>query len=167
MLRKTLSALVVAGALALSGAAAASAEEYPAEVVISAADVTPAPGVPTLLTVGGLEGLTEVQFDITGCTGATFQESGTARVVRTVVDASATATFVGTTPGACTVSVSSDEGVLGSTVLTVTGTTSGGGLPPTGGTVPAAAIWLGVGAVGIGGIAVAAAVARRRATSNR
>jgi LPXTG-motif cell wall-anchored protein len=54
---------------------------------------------------------------------------------------------------------------LGSIVL-ASGTGSGE-LPATGGTGPAAFIWLGVGAIGLGGIAVAAAVARRRAARSR
>ena len=41
-----------------------------------------------------------------------------------------------------------------------------GELPATGGDVPMGAIWLGIGAVGLGGIAVTAAAARRRASQN-
>ena len=55
-------------------------------------------------------------------------------------------------------------------VAAVPGGGTGGGstvLPPTGGTVPTAAIWFAAGAIGIGGIAIVAASARRRARADR
>ncbi|HBS76140.1 MAG TPA: sortase, partial [Microbacterium sp.] len=60
--------------------------------------------------------------------------------------------------------------VIATTEITVTADSDSdsdsGELPATGGDVPMGAIWLGIGAVGLGGIAVTAAAARRRASQN-
>lgn len=171
MLKKYVAAAGIAAAFLFVGAGAASAAAYPADVPIVAEDTTPGVGVPTLLTVTGLGALDDVTFSASGCASATFEESGSATATVPVVDESASATFVATAAGTCTVSVLDGDTVIGSTVLTVgTPASSGGGtggLPPTGGDVPAAAIWLGVGALAVGGIAVAAAAARRRSHVKR
>lgn len=171
MLKKTFAALAVAGLLVLGAASAATAADYPVEVVTSAGSAAVVPGTPTTITINNLEGYDEVTFSTTGGTLSSIVVAATGSSVnKPVVNGSASAKFVSNSAGSFTVTVSSGGTVLGSTTVTVAaaGTPgAGGGLPATGGTVPAAAVWLGVGAIGIGGIAVAAAVARRRAAANR
>ncbi|KRA25708.1 hypothetical protein ASD65_15715 [Microbacterium sp. Root61] len=174
MLKKTFAALAVAGLLVLGAASAASAATYPVDNGTGSGSAVLAPGASTPITISGLEGYDQVIFTSTGGTlSSIVMAAAGSSVTKPVVNGSATANFVANTPGSFTINVTAPDGTpLGSTTVTVAapGTTApgaGGGLPATGGTVPAAAVWLGVGAIGIGGIAVAAAVARRRAAANR
>lgn len=169
MFKKILSVVGIAAAISLGTAAAASA--YPADVEVVAESATVAPGVPVTITATGLGTLETVTFSATGGSLASIvvASAGTS-VDKPVADGTASAEFTATTPGTYTISVLADGEVLGSTTVTVAAAGSGAGggsgsLPATGGTVPAAAIWVGVGALGLGAIAVAAVGARRRAAA--
>ncbi|WP_019181008.1 hypothetical protein [Microbacterium yannicii] len=179
MIKKTLSVVGIAAALILGGSAAAVAD-YTVDAPVAISDTTPAPGQPITITASNLEGLDVVTFSTSGA-GASLASivlasgSGVA-VDKEVVNGSASAVFTASQEGTFVVTVSADGEVLGSTTLVVdaanagtgtgTGGTGGSGtLPATGGNVPGAVIWAGVGAVGLGGIAVAAVAARRRAAS--
>lgn len=182
MLKKTLAAAGLAGLLVLGGAAAATADTYPPVANITASDVTPVPGEPTVITVTGIPAeFPEVIFSVTGPGPASIASivpasAGSASVTKPVTDGTATATFTASTEGTYSVTViGPPDTVLAEIALTVAaggGSTPGGdagagdGLANTGGALPATALWLGLGAVGIGGIAVAAGVARRRASSH-
>lgn len=174
MLKKTLAAAGIAAVLILGGAAAASAD-YPATAPVTAGDTTLTPGQSTVITATDLGDYDSVDFTIGGGTGASLASivaaaTSGSQVTKPVVDGSASATFTANAVGTYVVTVSGGETALGSVTITVSaaaGAGSGtGSLPATGGTVPAAAIWLGVGAIGLGGIAVAAVAARRRTQKN-
>lgn len=178
MIKKALTALAIAGALVFAGSAAANA--YPVAPPPVVGDTTLAPGVSTTITVTGLEDFDEVVFSVSGgATVASLVHASTAvsSVTKTVVNGSASAQFSSTVEGTFVVNISDTSGNLITSVTIAVddafasasagGVGGTGGLPATGGDVPVAAIWLGVGAVGIGGIAVVAAVARRRAQSAR
>lgn len=159
----------------LGGAAAASAD-YPVDAPVTVSDTTPVVGQPVTITFGELGDLESVFFSVSPSTGATLASivlaSAGTSVEKPVVDGSATATFTAQTSGTYVVSISDGETVIGSVTLDVAPAGSGAGgssgdLPATGGAVPGAFVWLGVGAVGLGAIAVAAAVARRRAAGTR
>ncbi|MFE5407261.1 LPXTG cell wall anchor domain-containing protein [Microbacterium sp. NPDC056569] len=178
MFKKAFAAIAVAGLLVLGGAGAASAD-YPSDVTVTAGSATITVGGSTAVTASGLGDLQTVFFAVSGGTGGSLSSivlasGGGSTVEKSVTDGSATATFTASAVGTYNVSVSDGETTIGQTTITVTaaGTSTGGSggsgeLPATGGTVPAAFVWLGVGAIGLGGIAVAAAVARRRAAGNR
>jgi hypothetical protein len=178
MIKKALTALAVAGALVFAGSAAANA--YSVTPPPTVEDSTLAPGASTVITVTGLDEYDSVVFAVTsGPSGATLSSIvATATlpgaVTKPVVNGTATATFTATTEGTYTVGIfDTDSNLITSTSIQVSTAFAGGGsggsgggtggLPATGGELPLTAIWLGVGAVGIGGIAVVAAVARRRA----
>jgi len=176
MLKKTLAAAAVAAALLFTGASAAQASaSYPATVTVTAASST--------LEVGGSTVVTAT-FENTEFAAATFTVSPTtggslSAIVRTatsvestIVDGKATTTFTATEPGTYTVTASTPDSEPASTTITVAaagagagGSTGGGSnaLPSTGGQIPAAALWGGAGALGLGALAVVAATARRRA----
>ncbi|WP_243075700.1 hypothetical protein [Microbacterium sp. SS28] len=186
MFKKTLAAVVVAGALVFAGSAAAFAEDdYPADIGCTANPATIQPGATSVITcvfAEEAEGWT-VELSVTGpgvvpntlSSIAHAAATGTSTVSKVVTDGQITVNLLGPAVTASTpylveaVATSPDEKTTleGSATVTVTPAAAPvtPGLPPTGGTVPAAAIWLGVGAIGIGGIAVAAAVARRRAAN--
>lgn len=177
MFKKTFAAIAVAGLLVLGGASAASAD-YTVGVPATVSDTTPAVGQPITITFSELGDLETVFFSVTPSTGATLASivvaSSGGSVSKPVTNGSASATFTAQTAGTYVVSVSDGETTIGSVTLDVAAAGSGSGgtggsgtLPATGGEVPGAIIWLGVGAIGLGGIAVAAAVARRRAAANR
>ena len=171
MFKKAFTAIAVAGLFVLGGAAAASAD-YPSEVTVTATPPTITVGGTSTITATGLGDLETVFFAVSGGPGGSVSSivlaSSGSEIEKPVTDGTATATFTANAVGTYVVNVSDGETSLGETTVTVTAAaTSGGGLPATGGTVPAAFIWLGVGAIGLGGIAVAAAVARRRAAGNR
>ncbi|WP_194397528.1 sortase [Microbacterium atlanticum] len=177
MIKKSFAALAIAGALVFGGAAgAAVADPYPPEGGVTASDTTPAPGQSVVLRVTGIEGETSATFSITsGPAGASlasivFASAGTS-VTKPVVNGTAEASFTASASGTYVIAVTGGSGAnLGSITLTVGSAAGAGGsgtLPATGGAVPAAAIWVGVGALGLGGIAVAAGVARKRAASSR
>ena len=178
MFKKTAAALAVAGLLVLGGAGAASAD-YPSDTAVTAGSATITVGGSTTVTASGLGDLESVFFAVSGGAGGSLSSivlasSGGSTVEKPVTNGSASATFTATAVGTYNVSVSDGETTIGQTTITVTaastsgsGTGGSGQLPATGGEVPGAIIWLGVGAIGLGGIAVAAAVARRRAAGNR
>lgn len=177
MFKKILSVVGISAALVLGSAAAATADEYPADAPVAASDTTLTPGQAVTITANDLGDYATVFFSAPAGTLASIvaAQSGGTSVEKPVVNGSASASY--TAPNAAgqyTVTVSAPGGeVLGSVTLTVAaaggagGETGGGsGLPVTGGTVPAAVIWAGVGALGLGGIAIAAVAARRRAAAN-
>ena len=169
MFKKVLSVVGITAALVFGSAAAATA--YPAEAPVVASDTTLTPGQSVTITANDLGNYATVTFSANGGTLASIvAASGTGTSVeKTVVNGSASATFTApSTPGTFVVTVTAPGGeVLGSVTLTVAAAAGGGGgLPATGGSVPAAMIWAGVGALGLGGIAVAAVAARRRAAAS-
>jgi len=190
VLKKVFATVGLAVLLALGGGSAASA--YPATASCSANPTTFAVGGSTTILCVGLRPLITGTLTVTGpgvqpgslssivLAGAV----GSASVTKTTTpEGTVAVTFTGPiVPGAYTISLVAEDGASGSTTVNVvpaggsgTGGTSGGtqsgtggtGLSATGGTVPAAAIWFGVGAVGLGAIAVAAAASRRRAQNRR
>lgn len=176
MLKRTLTAVGIAGVIALAGSSAAQA--YPSDVPVTVTDATLAPGQSTAITASDVDG--DVTFSTSGpgvaagtlSSIAYLTASGSSSVVKQAnADRVATATFTAPSAGGTfTIQIVDADGDTGSVTITVTAAGSGaggdtGGLPATGGALPAAAIWLGVGVIGIGGIAVAAAVARRRAAA--
>ncbi|MFD5213437.1 hypothetical protein [Microbacterium sp. NPDC058345] len=180
--KKTMTSLALAGILVLGGASAAIADpNYPVdEPDIVASDTTPAVGQPVTLTVTVPDGVTEVTFSITGApAGSTlastvFAAAGTVdlSVDKAVTDNTASAVFTPAAAGEYRVVVTG-EGMDPLYIDVVVGATSGGGtqtdddgLAVTGGNVPVGVIWAGVGAIGLGGIAVAAAAVRRRSNSS-
>jgi len=186
MLKKSLTAAAIAGFLVLGGASAASAANYPPVVPGTSSASVVVPGQPA--TVGfsfpGYEDGTTVTFvitgaDVSGVTLATIVRTAVTSksIDKTISGGSASVVFQSSKGGAFTVTPYIDGRVVGTPVtLTVDASAGTGGpdasgpsagLPATGSELPAAALWLGVGAVGIGGIAIAAGVARLRAhTSN-
>lgn len=175
MFKKTLAAAAVAALLVLGGSAAAHAD-YADELTLTATPPTITVGGSTTITASGLGDLETAYFGTDGTPGGSISSivraSSSGAVAKTVVDGTATATFTASAPGTFTIAVGDGENVLATTTVTVTAASTGGGsggtggsgtLPATGGTVESAALWLGLGAIGIGGIAVAAVAARRRA----
>jgi hypothetical protein len=179
MLKKTLSVVGLATALILGGSAAALADGYPVGVAVTASDTTPTVGQPITVTATGLDDYEgeEVTFATSGA-GTTLSSivlaSGSITTVdKTVADGAASATFTASRAGTYTIAVLDANVELGEVTVTVAaagggsgGTGGTGALPATGSTVPGAVIWAGVGAIGLGGIAIAAVAARRRAAKN-
>ena len=170
MFKKTFAAIAVAGLLVLGSASAASAD-YTPDPPVTVTDNTPAPGQSVTITFSELGDRTSVSITVTpsaGVTLASLVHASAGSITKPVVNGSASVTFTAANAG--TYVVSNDAGQ--SVTLTVAaasagGSTGSGQLPATGGEVPGAIIWLGVGAIGLGGIAVAAGVARRRAALSR
>ena len=161
MLKKILAAAAITAALVLGGSSAATA--YTAGVTCVANPATIVTGATSVVTCTGFPPNASGTFTVTGPSGTV-----TTRTITTDAEGDATFSLVGPAAGNYKVTLVTSGGLTGEATVTVTASSAGtGGLPPTGSEVPAAAIWLGVGAIGIGGIAVAAAVARRRAASNR
>ncbi|AZC12328.1 hypothetical protein [Microbacterium sp. ABRD28] len=184
MLKKTLSAAGIAGLLVLGAASAAQADDYATDVETVAGDVTLTPGQATVITAQNVDGTVTFATSGAGVSENTLTSIAFAAAVGsdTAVkqadeNRTAQATFTAPTAGGTyTINITDGDGDTDSVTLTVAAAGSGtGGTGGTGGTlpatgsdaVPAAAIWLGAGAVGLGGIAVTAAVARRRAAANR
>jgi len=177
MFKKTFAAIAVAGVLVLGGASAASADaNYPPATNISASDTTPTVGQPITITVTGLGDLPVVFFSVTPSNGASLASivatSASAGLEKPVVNGSASVQFTAQTAGTFTVSVSDGEQVIRSIqiVVAAAGSNAGAGsddLARTGGADTAAFLWIGAGALGLGGIAVAAAAARRRVSADR
>ncbi|MDZ8170837.1 LPXTG cell wall anchor domain-containing protein [Microbacterium xanthum] len=173
MFKKSFAALAIAGALVLGGSTAATAYT-PSGGAVS--DPVIAPGESTTITFTGLGGYDQVVFVITGPSGASLTSIAYAAsgdtvysVTKDVDNGSASATFTGGGAGTYEVVLTDTDGnFITSTSITVAadGGSGSGELPATGGDVPMGAIWLGIGAVGLGGIAVTAAAARRRAAQN-
>lgn len=177
MIKKTLTTVGIAGLLIFGASTAANAASYPPVVDGTSSSPVVAPGVPTTISFGfpGYDDGTTVTFvvtgeDVSGVTLATIVRTAVTSKSfdKTITGGSASVQFSSTTGGTFTVTPFIDGRQVGNAV-SVTVDASGGGsdaspaLPATGSEVPAAALWLGVGAVGIGGIAIAAGVARRRA----
>ena len=179
MLKKAFAALAVAGLLTLGGASAAFAD-YPPIVRCLAGASTLSVGQATVITCQDLRPNVTGTLTVTGPgvnddTLSSFVFAapiGTDSVTKTTTpQGTVSVNFVAPAEGNFTVNLVVEDGQTGSTEIDVvapgSGGGAGGGLPPTGGTVPAGAIWLGVGAVGLGGIAIAAALASRRSRSSR
>ncbi len=178
-MKKTVTSLALAGVLVLGGASAAGAVQYPVdEPEVTASDTTPVAGQPVTLTVRVPEGITEVTFTVNGApagstlTSMVFASASTVdlSVNKPVVNGTASAVFTPAGNGTFTAVVTA-PGMEPISIDVVVGaaTTPGDdsdGLATTGGDVPAGVIWAGVGAIGLGGIAVATAAARRRSSSN-
>lgn len=178
-MKKSLAAVAVAGAIVLTGASAAHA--YPVDIECVANPTTVALGGSTTISCTGLNDDFDATFSVTGpgvqqgvtlTSVAASAATGTASVTKPVVGGATSATFTPPTAADYAITVTQGDESFGTDTVTVTvvegsasgGTGSTGGLPATGGDVPGAALWLGVGALGVGGIAVAAAAARRRAS---
>lgn len=175
MIRKTLVAVGLAGALVFAGSAAAFADYTGSEeIVVTASPASVTPGASSTITATGLDGETATFAVTSGPAGATITSivyaAALPSTTKNVVDGSASATFTPAAAGNYVVTVTSGEETQSVSVSVGTASAGGGSgsgtLPATGGTVPVEALWLGVGILGLGGIAVTAAVARRRATSN-
>lgn len=181
MIKKTLTAVGIAGFIVFAGASAANAD-YTSDVDATVGDPTLVPGQATVITATNVDGTTTFATSGPGVTENTLTSISFAAAVGsdTAVkeagdDRTAQATFTAPTAGGTyTIQIEDADGDTQSVTLTVAAAGSGGAggaggtLPATGSNaVPAAAIWLGAGAVGLGGIAVTAAVARRRAAANR
>lgn len=185
MIKKLVTAVGIAAAITLGTAAAANAV-YAPEVEVVASDATVAVGEPVTVTALGVEEFETVTFSSDGGTLSSIVVAAAgSSVTKAVANGSASATFVASTPGNYVVSVSSGGQFLGSVTISVGSATSGGGtggstggsaggstggsggsgLAVTGSEVPAAVIWAGAGAIGLGGIAIAAVAARRRAAA--
>jgi len=169
MLKKTLAAVGIAGMLILGSATSAFAGTYPPTADVSVSAPSVAPGGIVTITAEGLGDRTSVTFDHNAPAGSTLSSLSFAAavggsVVKSVSAGTSSARFSSTTPGTYTIRVLDGASVLGSASVTVTASGAGAdtGLPDTGGSVPAAAIWAGVGLIGVGGIALAAVAARRR-----
>ena len=169
--KKSFAALAIAGALVLGGSTAATAYT-PSGGAVS--DPVLAPGQSTVITFTGLGAYESVVFTVTGPSGASLTSIAYAAsgdtvysVTKAVSGGSASATFTAGGTGTYDVVLTDTDGnTIASTSISVTTDGGSGELPATGGDVPMGAIWLGVGAVGLGGIAVTAAAARRRASQN-
>ncbi|WP_396668812.1 hypothetical protein [Microbacterium sp. R86528] len=182
-MKKSLTALAIAGALVFSGAAATSAAAY-----------TPVgPSAPGIISVGSpvtftFDGLADfngqtLTFVLTGenASGATlasmvFTSTTSAGVAKTVVDGSVDVTVTVASEGSYTLTgYDADGNAVAAASFATSGVGTDGSelpatgdedaLPATGGDAPLGALWLGAGALGLGGIAVAAGVARRRSAS--
>lgn len=180
MLKKTAAALAVAGVIALGSATPAFA--YP---VAPAPGCTVSPaaftaGVPSVISCVGLPAgpttFTVVGPGVTPGVIASVASASASASASVTKDASAegtvSATFTPPQTASYSITVVDAEGatVVSETLPAASGTgtggsASGGGLAVTGGAISGEVVWLGVGALGLGGIAVAAAVARRRAAS--
>lgn len=184
-MKKTLTSLALAGFLVAGGASAATAAGYPVdEPDIVASDTTPVAGQPVTLTVRVPDGITEVTFTVNGApAGSTLTSMVHAAaatvdlsVVKPVVNNTASAVFtpagngtfavVVTAPGMDPISLDVVVGAAAAPGENPDDPANSDDLATTGGDVPAGVIWAGVGAIGLGGIAVATAAARRRSSSN-
>ncbi|MFE1645840.1 LPXTG cell wall anchor domain-containing protein [Microbacterium sp. P01] len=172
MFKKTFTALAIAAAIGLTGASAANADTYPAPpITIIINNPTIIIGDVTIITINGVGDYATIIFSTTGGGGtlssAALANTASSSVTKTVANGSASTTFTAKAAGTYTVTAAAPDGtVLGSRTVTVTTAAASGSLPATGGEVPTIAIWGGVGAVALGGLAVAAVAARRRATTS-
>lgn len=176
MIKKTLAAAIVAGALVFTGASAANADEYtPGEGVCTVAPPTHALGgsstISCVLPEAAGQTATFSLSDPTVGTVSSIVRAAPALTEKTVgTDGSVAATFTGTKVGTHEVifAVNQGEGLYTEPIeITVTAAAAPGEGPKvldaTGGEISAAALWVGAGALGLGGLAVVAATARRRA----
>ncbi|MEV8273692.1 hypothetical protein [Microbacterium sp. NPDC077184] len=182
-MKKSLAAVAVAGAIVLTGASAAHA--YPVDIGCTVSPGTVAVGQSATISCVAFNDDFPATFTVTGpgvvqgvtLTSVSASAVSSASVTKDVVNGETSATFTPPTAAEYEITVTQDGGEFGSfadslAITVIEGSASGGtggsgaegGLPATGGDVPGAALWLGVGALGVGGIAVAAAAARRRAS---
>lgn len=180
MSKRLLISAFLAGAVALGaglvGAQAASADDYPPVVGCTASPPTLVVGQTSIITCTGfVPG--PVTFSVTGegvvpgtLSSIVKTVVGTSTVDKTAnAEGTVSVAFLAPSVGGFTVSVSAPE-QPGRTVdiqvtaptPTPTPTSTTPGLPPTGGEIPAIALWAGVGVLAAGGIALATATARRR-----
>lgn len=173
-MKKALAALAVSGALLLTGASAASAtDSYAVPPPTCAASPASIPvGETTVITCDfddSFEGNT-VTFGIDGpavrstsLARIAFTARGSAAIDKVVAAGRASTTLTAPAAGAYTVRLTYGAVASMTVPIDVTVTDAGAvaGLPITGGTVPTEAIWIGVGALALGGIAVFAAHTRR------
>lgn len=172
MIKKTLAAAIVAGALVFTGASAANATTYPPSIAVTADDITIAAGETTTVraTFVGIEDGVTVNFTTSvpaTSTLASIVKAAPAGTPKQIAGGKAAAAFTATAPGSYDVTAS----VEGAAPKTVTIVVAAAGAPAagpktlesTGGEISAAALWVGAGALGLGGLAVVAATARRRA----
>lgn len=170
MFKKSVISLSIAAALVFAVAPAAMAD-YASEVEVVAGSASIVPGGSTPITASGLTG-TEAEFEVaSGPSGSTLTSivfaAAKPTVVKPIVGGTATATFTASTVGTYVITVTDATGTPIPVTITVATGAAGGGLPSTGGTIPAEALWLGVGAIGLGAIAVTVAMARRKAVAQR
>ncbi|AYF97237.1 hypothetical protein [Protaetiibacter intestinalis] len=164
--KKTITALAAAFALTIGGAASAAiADPYPATDG-AAGPATVAPGGSASFGFDGFLPQESVTFTLTGenASGATLAASG----VLAVVDNSAPVTKPASGAGAASVSVTLPANATGTYTLVASAesgsatTTFAVSIAATGADVPAWLIWGGVGAVGLGVLALIAVSASRR-----
>ncbi len=180
MLKKTAAALAVAGVIALGSATPAFAYPVDPEAGCTVSPAAFTAGTPSVISCVGLPA-GPTTFTVAGpgvvpgviASVASASASGSASVTKDAsAEGTASATFTPPQTASYSITVVDAEGntVASETLPAASGTgtggsASGGGLAVTGGSVAGEVVWLGVGALGLGGIAVAAAVARRRAAS--
>jgi len=180
MLKKTAAALAVAGVIALGSATPAFAYPVDPEAGCTVSPAAFTAGTPSVISCVGLPA-GPTTFTVVGpgvvpgviASVASASASGSASVTKDAsADGTVSATFTPPQTASYSITVVDSEGatVASETLPAASGTgtggsASGGGLAVTGGSVAGEVVWLGVGALGLGGIAVAAAVARRRAAS--
>jgi len=153
--------------LLLGGAGAALAEEYPAEPLTCTAGPATIPvGGTSDITCSGFMPDSSVEFTSSGGTMSSIvflAASGTTKTADG--EGTATATFTGTVAGEFTVTATGtdpqEQDAEGSATVTVTAADDDG-LSDTGGTLPTAALWIGIAALGLGVVVVTAVVVRRR-----
>ena len=182
MFKKAMAVFGVSALMVLGASSAALADSnYPPSGGVTVGDTTITVGNNTTINVSGVGNEVNVTFVIVvspggGSLASVAAAAAPVGVTKVPSGDTASAVFSATVPGDHTVTVTGASGtVYGSATINVAaagtgaavGAGSNGGLPATGGVVPAAALWLGIGAMGIGGIAVAAVAARRRAASSR
>jgi len=181
MFKKALTVAAISGFLVLGGALSASAADgYPSDVSCTLSPTTVEVGdVATVSCTGMAAGLT---YTIS-VTGPGVQPGDLASIVHAATtgtastdvtaDASGTAaaSFTARAAGTFSFTVTDEDGNVVGTATEVavpeSGTTGGttttpGELPVTGGGVSMAAVWIGVGALALGGGAVGVATVRRR-----
>jgi len=179
MFKKVFAVAAISGFLVLGGSLAASAatNDYPSEVSCTISPATLEVGdVATVSCTGMVAGAT---FTIT-VTGPGVQQGDLASIVHAATTGSASTDVVANASGAAAASftaraagtfsfaVTDEDGNVVGTATEVAvpeaGTAGGGAteLPVTGGGISMAAVWIGVGALALGGGAVGVATVRRR-----
>jgi hypothetical protein len=168
----------IAGALTVVGAGASHADTYPPALSCVVSSPTLDPGQSTVIECGGdgaIESGTSAVFTVsgpgasTGTLAAVFAPVGTTQVTKTVTDdGSVSATFTApevTSTSTYTISVSDAAGRFAATAAVTVNAAAEGGDGPfsgTGGGLPTWLIWVGLGALGLGVVAVIVAINRKR-----
>ena len=177
MFKKALAVTAISGAMIFGGALAASAADgYPTEVSCTISPATLEVGDQATIGCVGLTPGEVYTFSVTGpgiTPGALSSivaaaATGTATVDKTAdANGDASAAFTATAAGTFSFSVTGDGVAVASVTAAVTDPNAaapgaGAELPVTGGGVSPAAIWIGVGALALGGGAIGVATVRRR-----